>query len=190
MSENSHERLVVLANGASVSLGAVVANLGLLRSYLESPDSEWDVVYHLREVCLGRTIDAETARTLIHEGLLQPDGNVETDLRAVVLSAVRGEGRLLHVTSPFTDPLDRAMVEYLNADDYLESHLERSAKEAFLADNPLKNLRAAIKRLDDNSESRQEHDLPGMHDRIVGRLEQDWIDRTRSRSEGPGEKTP
>lgn len=137
------ERISLLANGASVPLATAAPYFALLRSHLDNPDAEWDVVFHLRETCLGRKLEPEQIRTLAAEGLLGRDGRPDPVLRAVVLSAVRGEGRALHLVSPFTDPVDRAIVEYLAAKDYLSTALEPAEARELFADDLPGALRAA-----------------------------------------------
>ena len=111
--------------------------MGLLKSYLEYPDLEWDGVYYLREVCLGRPIEPEQTRTLVREQLLRDDGSVDPAMQAVVLSAVRGEGRVLHIESPFTAPLDRSVAEYLIARDYVRSHFDDANARAIFNYDPV-----------------------------------------------------
>lgn len=130
-------RLVTLANGSTVPLGRAAAQLGILRSYLDLQDTEWDAVYYLREVCLGRSIEPEQAQTLARARLLHPDGTVDPVLRAVVLSAVRGQGRVLHLDSPFTDPLDQALANYAHACNTIESYLDPEQARSFFANSPL-----------------------------------------------------
>jgi hypothetical protein len=131
------ERLVVLANGARVPFEQACLRVGTVTAYLEDPSLEWDMVHLLRQVCLGNTIDPEQTRALVREKLLQPDGTVEPILEAIVLSAVRGEGRLLRLESPFTDPLDRATAEFFLAREYVRNHMEAPDATAFLTHDPL-----------------------------------------------------
>lgn len=130
-------RLITLANSSRVPFEAACLHLNTLVSYLEDPSLEWDVLPLLRRVCLGETLDPEQTRALGHEQLLQPDGSVEPVLKAVVLAAVRGEGQLLHIDSPFTDPLDRAMADYFCAREYVRTRMEPAAAAAFFARDPL-----------------------------------------------------
>ena len=135
-----------LTTGETAPVAAVAGWLGVLRSHLESPDLEWDGVYHLREVCLGRPIEPEQERALVAGGLLAPDGRPDPVLGAVVRAAVRGEGRVLHLDSPFTDPVDRAVADFLAARDYLAVELAPDAFAALAAPDPLPDLlRAALR---------------------------------------------
>ena len=120
----------ILALALAVPLSVAARNYGLLSSYLEDPDSEWDLAFYLREVCLGRPIDPEQTRALIAEKLLNPDGSPDPGMEAVVLSAVRGEGRALHLATPFTDPLERAMAEFIMAREYIRGHLEAASQRS------------------------------------------------------------
>lgn len=132
-------RIATLANGEAVPLARAAAVYSRLDSYLRHSDAEWDIPYFLREVCLGRSIEPEQSRVLAREGLLAPDGRPDPDVRAVVLAAVRGEGRLLHLSSPFTDADDRAVAEFLNARDHIASLLPEAEARSLLAD-PLPDL--------------------------------------------------
>lgn len=134
MSESRLTRPVVLANGDRVPLIAAATSYGHLSDYLTDPDSDWDVVYYLREMCLGRDIEPEQSRALIHARLVEADGVPGAAMRAVVLSAVRGEGRHLHLDSPFTDPLDRSIAEFITARHYLHSFLDGSELKEVLDD--------------------------------------------------------
>ena len=137
MSDRSTDRTAVLANGAEVPLERAAAVLGRLNSYLHHPDTEWEVVYHLRELCLGREIAPEQARTLAQEGWLAADGLLDPDVRAVVLAAVHGEGRVLHLSSPFTDADDRAIAEFVIARDHIRCMLPEDQAGRLLAADPL-----------------------------------------------------
>jgi hypothetical protein len=117
-------REVVLANGDRVSLQDAALRHMRLRAQLALEEEEWDVVYHLREICLGREIDPEPERFLIREGWLCEDGTADPALRSVVLSCVRGEGRLLHLDSPYTEPLDRALAEFFISREQLLAQLD------------------------------------------------------------------
>jgi hypothetical protein len=166
MSTNPAKKLVVLANGASIPLEVAAWNLGLLSNYLSNPDLEWDGVYYLREVCLGRPIEREQAQTLVREQLLLPNGKPDLAMQAVVLSAVRGEGRVLHLDSPFTDPTERAIADFLGARDYLRSYLSEE------------DIRAV-----------SSHDSLG---RVIDLLHESkkWVDRNRDETELPGDTLP
>lgn len=131
-------RLVQLCNGDRLPLSLAAARLGLLVSYQEGEhDGEWNPLYLLRELCLGRPLAPEQLRDLRAEQLVTPAGEPIDGLRAVVLSAVRGEGRALRLDSPFTDPLDRAMADYLIARHFIRAHLDEPEATAFLADDPV-----------------------------------------------------
>jgi hypothetical protein len=123
------KREVVLANGDIVSLGDAVLHHMHLHAQLGLEEQEWDVVYHLREVCLGRQIDPEPERFLVREGWLRKDRTVDPMLKSVVLSSVRGEGRLLHLDSPYTDSLDRALAQFFMAREQLLAQLDPADKK-------------------------------------------------------------
>lgn len=104
------------------------------------------MVYLLRRACLGQAIDADHARALTGERLLRPDGTVEPVLREIVLSSVRGQGRLLHLDSPFTETLDRVMAEYIQSREYVRCSLPLREAEAFLASDPVeRSVRRVLK---------------------------------------------
>jgi len=105
---------------------------------MEDPDQEWDMVYFLRQVCMGREIEPEPKRALIRERLLQSDGTPAPDMKAVVLSSVRGEDRAIHISSPFTDPVDRAMADFIISREYIRANLPKAVAESFLADDKVK----------------------------------------------------
>jgi hypothetical protein len=124
-----NNRVAILANGDRLPLGIAVLHQMQLVGQMALQDLEWDVVYHLREVCLGRSIDREPERFLIREGFLLEDGTVEPGLRSVVLSSVRGEERQLHLDSPFTDHVDRALAEFFGSREILLAHLPRGESQ-------------------------------------------------------------
>lgn len=159
MSDSHLTRPVVLANGDRLLLRVAAANYARLASHLAEPDSEWDMVFYLREVCLGRPIDPEQTRALVHERLLAPDGTVEPAMRAVVLSAVRGEGRVLHLASPFTDATDRALAEFLTARNYVHSYLSDAEAQAVFDDPVFRALQNPPKRWTERQDERT--DPPG-----------------------------
>lgn len=130
-------RQVLLANGDRVALGVAVQQCGRLAAALQLDEDEWDVVYHLREVCLDRGIEPEVKQFLINEGYLGPDGSVDPALRSIVLAAVRGEGRVLRVESPYVDPLDRARAEFLGAREQLLAQLDPDERAAVFDKPPL-----------------------------------------------------
>lgn len=124
-----HSRFTTLANGDAVPLWNARHWFEKLESYQKVQDAEWDVVYHLRELCLGRTLEEEQIRSLAHEGFLSAEGAVDPVLRSVVLSSVRGEGRLLRLDPPYTDEVDRRIADYLSAQNILPSHLSNEEME-------------------------------------------------------------
>lgn len=138
-------REVLLANGDRVALGVAVRQCGRLTAALQSNEAEWDIVYHLREVCLGQVIEPEAERFLIHEGYLGRDGAVDPALRSVVLAAVRGEGRVLRVESPYVDPLDRARAEFLGAREQLLAQLDPAERAAVFDKPPLERHLDALR---------------------------------------------
>lgn len=128
-------RMAVLANGGVVPLEAAAATYALLKSHLQSNDAEWDVLYYLRELCLGRPIDNHQRFTLLKSGLLESDGELHPAVRDVVLSAVRGEDQMLHLESPFTSADDRAIAELINATTYVKIHVPPNEAEKWLKDH-------------------------------------------------------
>jgi hypothetical protein len=165
----SHARLfqpATLANGERVPLAAAASKLARVTEYLAVPDSEWDVVFYLREVCLGREIEPEQERALVRERLLEPDGRLDPVMRAVVLSAVRGVGRTLHIDSPFTDQVDRDIAEYLLARDGIRSALGTDEARAVLAYDPVQRL------FDDHQQFKK------------------WTEREDDRPDTPGDLPP
>lgn len=140
MSHEFNTRTALLCNGSSVPLMAAVSALAKLHTHLEVPEAEWDVAYHLRELALGRDLAPEQVRTLVREGVLEADGKLDPVLKAVVLAAVRGSGRVLHVDSPFVDPLDGKIADFVLARDYLHAFTDRGVGDAFVANDPLRIL--------------------------------------------------
>lgn len=123
MSDTFLERTTQLANGDTVPLLPAARAFALLQDHLENPDAEWDAVPVLRQACLGRAVEPEKLRTLVEQKLAAPDGTVEPTMKAVVLAAVRGTGRVLHLESPFVDQADRMIAEFVAARDRLELEL-------------------------------------------------------------------
>jgi hypothetical protein len=68
---------------------------------------------------------------------LSADGELDPVVRAVVLAAVRGAGRVLHLSSPFTDENDRAVAEFISARDHIRCSLPDDEAQRLLAEDPL-----------------------------------------------------
>ena len=66
-------------------------------------------------------------------------GRIDPVLRSVVLAAVRGEGTVLRVDSPFTTSLERVLAELIHAKSYLRAHFPEEA-EQLLQSDPLGRL--------------------------------------------------
>lgn len=123
---------ITLTNGAQVPVGSLTSYLNLLQSHLGTPDQEWDVVYFLRELCLGRSIEPEQQRAVAGVGLLESDGTVHPLLRDVVLASIKGRGRVLTLELPYTDVTDEAMCEFIRHREYLRHMLpDPQAEELF-----------------------------------------------------------
>jgi hypothetical protein len=120
MSESSSQRVATLANGEQVPLEEAAHYYGLIRGLLQEPYGEWDVVYYLRQACLGEDLEEEHLRVLRSHQMLTSLDDVEPVLRAVVLASVRGEGRTLYLDSPFVTPHDRLVAGLLDAVNDLE----------------------------------------------------------------------
>lgn len=114
-------RDTVLANGGRVPLADAVDHYDRLRAAVGADDNEWDVLYHLRELALGRPVEDIVRRSFARDGLLDPDGELDATFRDVILSSVRGQDRVLHLDSPFTDSLDRSLAEYVTARQDVEA---------------------------------------------------------------------
>jgi len=144
-------------------LSVAASYYAVLESYLADPDSEWDVAYFLRELCLGREIEPEQMRALNVEGSLLFDdtGELFPEMRAVVLSSLRGEGRQLHVASPFTDPLDRAIAQYMIARDYIRTRLDDHEAKSTLEYDPVDQELRRFRRHRKWAEREDEREPPG-----------------------------
>jgi hypothetical protein len=153
-------REAILANGDRVNLLDAAVHHGQLSAQIALEDSEWDVVYHLRQVCLGHEIDREPKALLIQEGWLNKDGTPKPALRSVVLSSVRGEQRALHIDLPYTDPLDRALAEFFNNREFLLSELE-SADVSTLFEKPALELTLSALSEEFNRASKENPALDG-----------------------------
>jgi hypothetical protein len=161
------DRVIQLSSGVRWPLRTVAGCVGQLEAYLDTDDpKERDLVYFLRQVCLGQKISDEQREALRTYGLLQTsDGQLEPQMKDVVLAAVRGEGRALHVVSPFTDSWDRALSDFLNARIRIRSEIDdRGEYEAFLKDDPLQQY--ADKLLEKGKRAAQN-------------LDTSWLDRLR-----------
>ena len=140
---------------------AACAAYSLLVSYHDNPDLEWDVVYFLRELCLGRSVDKEPLQTLRQEGLIASDDGVDPVMKAVGLSAVRGEGRHLHVGSPFTDPKHRAVALFLHSKALIELLLPEADVAAVMSED--RHLRDDVRAvLDERDKSRPKIDTEAL----------------------------
>lgn len=104
-------RETLLANGGRLQLFDAFTHYSCLQNLRVVDDLEWDAVYLLREVALGRPIENGPRDALIQKKLLDSDGEIDPEFRDIILSSVQGEDRLLHLISPFTNSLDRALVE-------------------------------------------------------------------------------
>jgi hypothetical protein len=140
MTKDFKDRTVTLSNGAGVSLLESARCFAVLQGFLDSPDSEWNLIYYLRQQCLGKTIDDEQRAALIREGLLEADGSASSAIEATVLSSVHGDGRILHLVSPFTEREDRMISEYIIARDELPEHV----LDQISASDPKLGIRDAI----------------------------------------------
>lgn len=138
------QRTAVLANGDRHPLGEVVERYNWLQDQWVVEDQAWDVVYHLREVCLGRPVDAGPLRMLAGMRLVDETGAIDPVTRSVVLSSVRGEHRALSLSSPFTDGVDRALAELAHAKGFLSLALDRRESEALLGGDQLRDDLAAL----------------------------------------------
>jgi len=135
------ERTAVLANGDRVPLiDAALAYRSLQTVFAMegvAGGAERNTLYHLRAICLGRTIGAESQRILIENQLLRPDGSTDPVVKAIVLSAVTGVEQELHLRSPFTDRLDRALSEYVTSRDFIRCFAEGPGVDTLLNDDPI-----------------------------------------------------
>lgn len=110
-----HHRTAVLSNGSAVTLAEAVKWFDRLQSAKDADDLEWEPLYHLRQLALGKTIAPEAVQTFIRAGLLGSDGTLDNRFREIILSSIRGEDRDLHLESPFTEKLDRSLAEFVHA---------------------------------------------------------------------------
>ncbi len=94
-------------------------------------------------------------------------------MRAVILSGLRGEGRLLHLDSPFVDAEDRPIAEYLIAEDELPSRV----LDAIEAVDPGKQIRDGVRDIEAS---------PELHDKIRDLLKRRAKDPNRSPEEPEG----
>jgi len=139
-------RDILLSSGDRHPLMAVAGCLGLLASHLEDKNPESRrLVYDLRQLCLGFDISKEQREKLREHDLVTADGSLEPVMKDAVLAAVRGEGHGLYLVSPFTEVLDRSLVQFLDAKDRIESFLPREEAERLLASDPLAALPTALK---------------------------------------------
>ena len=135
MNEDLINRPVILANGDQVPLDLAASAWREIRSCQDLLDLERDTLYFLRQVCLGQQIEPDQERSLLRLGMLDENHGISPLLKSVVLSSVRGEGRILHVDSPFTNPLDQAIAEFIGSCDYLQSHLTETDLRLLLRRN-------------------------------------------------------
>jgi hypothetical protein len=127
------DREAVLANGGHLPLADAVRWYDRLVTLVGADQTEWDVLYSLRQLALGRQVDREPLGELVREGLATPDGRLDPGLRDVILSAVRGEDHRLRLESPFTDSLDRALAEFRGARDQLYAAIDAGQLEPLSA---------------------------------------------------------
>lgn len=141
------DRHAILATGDDVLLAHAHHFYSLLRLRVADTADEWHVIYHLRELCLGKPVESDVLRHLKRIEMLGPDGDVDPTLRAVVLSAVRGQGKNIRLSSPFTDATDEALSEFFWNREYLLCSLDPPEKK-LLFERPLsEHLAAAIREL-------------------------------------------
>ncbi|MBY0456217.1 MAG: hypothetical protein K2V38_02650 [Gemmataceae bacterium] len=164
------DRTAVLANGDRVPLLEAALSQMRLAAQLPLEESEWDVVYHLREVCLGRPIDREPERTLIREGWLGEDGGVDPVLRSVVLAGIRGEGRQLRLDSPYTDPVDRALADFFLSREFLASQLDHADLPALFDKPPLDRAFDHLRNLAQEGNGPSDEEARSFVDRLRERL--------------------
>lgn len=145
MSSFIESRIAQLSTGEVVPLLSAARWLSHLSDCVRTPDDEWDIVYHLRQACLGHPPAPEIMAALAADDFVTADGEVDPVVRAVVLAAVRGEGRALHLVSPFTEASDRMIANFVAAREYLEVELSPAEFQELLAgDGTADRVRAAL----------------------------------------------
>ena len=106
-------KTIVLSNGAKAPLAETVLHLASLQALADTQGRDRQVLYALRESCLGRPIAPSERKLLEEEKLVDAAGAVNPSLKDVVLASVRGEGKALFLASPYTDAWDRIMGNFL-----------------------------------------------------------------------------
>lgn len=115
MSKELFLREMTLSNEDRVSLPLAASTLLMLDSFLSSAEPARRVaVFHLRETCLGRgDVSAGLKELLVGARLMNDKGKIDPQVRAVVLSAVRGDGHALTLVSPYTTHWDRTISDLI-----------------------------------------------------------------------------
>jgi hypothetical protein len=106
---------VTLAAGGRFSRLQVAEEYKFLSSFLEYSDSEWNLLYYLRQLVLGNEIEEDQKHALINENILEPDGTVRPITESVVVSALRGMDRNLYFDSPYATAHDRTLGDLITA---------------------------------------------------------------------------
>lgn len=137
MNHASENQPVLLATGVRLPLDEVAATLLLLGRLLADPDGDRELVLRLREACLTDHPIPEGVRArLAAEGFLSEDGAVVPFVREVVKAAVRGEGRDLHLVSPFVRPWDRTRSDLIVARETVRAALPPHEAAQLLGGTP------------------------------------------------------
>jgi hypothetical protein len=149
-------RSTVLTNGGTLPLSEAIEWFDRLALAQDADDLEWDPLYHLRAAAIGQPLDPAATRTFAQARLLNPDGTLDPGFRDVILSAVRGQDRALHLESPFTDQLDRALAEFARAREVITAaadlgQLDPDLVKAFLAPSRFDRALEGLTRLHEDA---------------------------------------
>jgi hypothetical protein len=131
-------RVAVLTTGARVLLQSVAVILMSLETLNAGTPEERVALLALRKACLAdkSTIPTSASTLLRGAGLIEGDQLIPPAVRQVVLAAVQGEGDGIHIASPYTDLLDRAISDLTTSLAKVEAVLPLEQLATLLQDMP------------------------------------------------------
>jgi hypothetical protein len=145
VSEELRKRIATLTSGDQVPLEEASHYLTKLRLELNAEDQEWEVIPLLRQKCLGEELDPWQVAALRNVGLVNDEGTVDATLKSVVLASVRGDGKNLHIESPFVKDEDRALSEFIVAREQIRRYFDEVQVQQFFAQDPIEDTFSQLK---------------------------------------------
>jgi hypothetical protein len=122
---------VLLSNGSRVAFLKAVRLLSFLEELAQGDSGDRALLQCMREASLGNPLP-EKLTAQLHEPWDARSVEQNLDLKALILSSVRGTQGTLHVDSPFTTFLDETMARTIISIDRVADLVGPEAAEAIL----------------------------------------------------------